>query len=207
MLYCILGGSMPSLEGSWDMVWPLLCCAMHVWLKANEVRHALTSDTDRPLWVNHEAFYGCWMVSLVTRCLCLCWAWEKWIRSLVCCRCLQFQVDTAVELAMKLHVCMDCDDSIIHVGFGFHLKWPYYGLVEACAPHEQWVEHWRAIRQHQTGLAMNREEKYVYMAANGGISQWFFLPYVLHGTPIELNRLQQLEQSVIQWFPNALNKT
>ena len=53
---------------------------------------------------------------------------------------------------------------------------------------------------------MNREEKYAYMAANGGISQWFFLPSVSCGTQIELNRLQQLEQSVIRRFPNALNK-
>ena len=98
------------------------------------------------------------------------------------------------------------DDSIIYVGFSFRSMRSYYGLVEARAPHERWVEHWRAIRQHQTGLASNREEKYAYMAANGGISQWFFLPYVSCGKQIELNRLQQLEQSIIRRFPNALNK-
>ena len=38
------------------------------------------------------------------------------------------------------------------------------------------------------------------------VSQWFFLPYVSCGTQIELNRLQQLEQSVIRRFPNALSK-
>ena len=68
------------------------------------------------------------------------------------------------------------------------------------------MEHWRAIRQHQTGLAVNREEKYAYMAANGGINEWFFLPYVSCGKQIELNRLQQLEQTIIRRFPNALNK-
>ena len=62
-----------------------------------------------------------------------------------------------------------------------------------------------SIRQHQTGLASDREETYAYMAANGGISQWFFLPYVSCGKQIELNRLQQLEQSIIRRFPNALN--
>ena len=204
-IYRTLGGSIPSLEGSWDTVWPLLCRAMHVWLKENEVQRALIIDTDRPSWVNHEAFYGCWMVTL---CLRLRWAREKWIRSLFRCLCMQLQVDTAVELAMKLRVCMDRDDSIMHVGFSFRSKRPYYGLVEACAPHERWVEHWRAIRQHQTGLAVNREEKYAYMAANGGISQWIFLPYdiVSCGKQIKLNRLQQLEQSAIRQFPNALNK-
>ena len=79
-------------------------------------------------------------------------------------------------------------------------------MVEACAPHGRWVEHWRSIRQHPTGLSTNREEKYAYMAANGGISKWFFLPYISCGRQIELNRLQHLEQSVIQRFPNALNR-
>ena len=74
-MYRILGDIMPSLKGSRDTVWPLLCRAMHVWLKENEVQRALIIDTDRPSWVNHEAFYGCWMVAL---CLCLCWAREKW---------------------------------------------------------------------------------------------------------------------------------
>ena len=50
---------------------------------------------------------------------------------------------------------------------------------------------------NQTGFASDREEKYAYMAANGGISQWFFLPYVSCGKQIELNRLQQLEQAII----------
>ena len=143
---------------------------------------------------------------MVALCLRLRWAREKWIRSLFRCLCMQFQVDTAVELATKLRVCMDRDDSIIYVGFSFRSMRSYYGLVEAHAPHERWVEHWRAIRQHQTGLASDREEKYAYMAANGGISQWFFLPYVSCGKQIELNRLQQLEQSIIRRFPNVLNK-
>ena len=47
------------------------------------------------------------------------WAREKWIRSLFCCLCMQFQVDNAEELAVKLRVCMDRDDSIIYVAFGF----------------------------------------------------------------------------------------
>ena len=119
---------------------------------------------------------------------------------------MQFQVDTAVELAAKFRVCMDRDNSTIYVGFSFRSMRSYYGLVEARAPHERWVEHRRAIRQHQTGLATNREEKYAYMAADGGIRKWPFLPYVSCGTQIELSNLQQLEQSVIRRFPDALNK-
>ena len=64
---------MPSLEGSRGTVWPELCRAMHVWLKEHEAHrwHALTVDTDRPLWVSHATFYayGYWMVAL---CLHLC---------------------------------------------------------------------------------------------------------------------------------------
>ena len=118
-----------------------------------------------------------------------------------------FQVDTADELEVKLRVCMGRDDSIIHVGFSFGSKRPYYGLVEACTPHGRWAEHWRSNRQHQTGLATNREEKYAYMAASGGISKWFFLPYISCGCQIELSRLQHLEQSITRRFPNALNRT
>ena len=133
-MYRILGGSMPSPEGSRGTVWPELCRAMHGWLKENEAQRALIVDTDRPSWVSHEAFYGYWMVAL---CLRLRWAREKWIRSLFRCLCMQFQVDTAVGLATKLRVCMDRDDSIIYVGFSFRSKRPYYGLVEARAPHER----------------------------------------------------------------------
>ena len=202
-MYRILVDSMPSLKGSRDTVWPLLCRAMQVWLKEYEVQRALIIDTDRPSWVNHEASYGYWMLAL---CLRLRWARERWIRALFRSLCMQFQVDTAEELAKKLRVCMTRDDSIIYVGFSFKSMRSYYGLVEARAPHERWVEHWRAIRQHTTGLASNREEKYAYMAANGGICEWFFLPYVSCGKQIELNRLQQLEQAIISRFPNALNK-
>ena len=58
----------------------------------------------------------------------------------------------------------------------------------------------------QAGLATNREATYAYMAANGGISKWFSLPYISCGQQIELNRLQHLEQSVIRRFPNALDR-
>ena len=106
---------------------------------------------------------------------------------------MQFQVDTAEELAVKLRVCMDRDDSIIYVGFSVRSKRPYYGLVEACAPHGRWVEHWRSTRQNQAGLTTTRNEKYAYMAANGGIGPCFFLPYTSCGRQIELNKLQHLE--------------
>jgi hypothetical protein len=203
VMYRILGDSMPSLKGSRDTVWPLLCRAMQVWLKEYEAQRAQIIDTDRPSWVNHEVVYGQWLVAL---CLRLRWARERWIRALFRSLCMQFQVDTAEALATKLRVCMTRDDSIIYVGFSFRTMRSYYGLVESRAPHERWVEHWRAIRQHQTGLTSNREEKYAYMAANGGINEWFFLPYVSCGKQIELNRLQLLEQSIIRRFPNALNK-
>ena len=101
---------------------------------------------------------------------------------------------------------------MIYVGFSFSSRRPYYGLVVDRTSHERWVEHWRATRQHQTGLMTTRDEKYAYMAANGGINQWFFLhdivTYISYacGTQIELSKLQHLEQSVIRRFPAALNQ-
>ena len=94
---------------------------MHAWLKENEAQRALIIDTDRPSWTSHEAVYGQWMVAL---CLRLRWVRERWIRSLFHSLCLQFQVDTAEELAVRLRVCMDRDDSIIYVGFSFTSKRP-----------------------------------------------------------------------------------
>ena len=73
---------------------------------------------------------------------------------------------------------------------------PYYGLVEDHAPHNRWAEHWRSIRQHRAGLT-RRDEKYACMAANGGVRQWFFLPYILCGRQIELSNLQHLEQFAV----------
>ena len=107
---------------------------MHGWLKENEAQHALIIDIDRQSWVSHETFYGHWIIAL---CLRLRWAREKWIRSLFHSVCLQFQVDTAEELAGKLRVCMDRDESIIYVGFSFSSRRPYYSLVEARPPHER----------------------------------------------------------------------
>ena len=43
------------------------------------------------------------------------------------------------------------------------------------------------------------------MAANGGINQRFFLPYISCGTQIKLSKLHHLEQSVIRRCPAALN--
>ena len=131
-MYRMLGGGMPSLQGSQDTVWPDLCRAMHGWSKGNEAHRALIIVTDRPLWVSHETFYGHWMIAL---CLRLRWAREKWIRTLFHSLCLQFQVDTADELAGKLRTCMDRDDSIIHVGFSISSRRSCYGLVEARTPH------------------------------------------------------------------------
>ena len=43
--YRILGGSMPSLEGSQDTVWPKLCRDMHGWLEETKAQRALIIDT------------------------------------------------------------------------------------------------------------------------------------------------------------------
>ena len=99
--YRILGGGMPSREGSRGTARPRLCRAMHGWLKKAEARRAKMIDTDRLSWLSHEAFYGNWMVAL---CFQFRWAHEKWIRSLFRCLGMQFQVNTAEALAEKSFV-------------------------------------------------------------------------------------------------------
>ena len=93
--------------------------AMHVLLTGNKAQRAQITETDRPSWVYHETYYGYWMVAL---CLRLCWAREKWFRSLFRHLCMQFQVDTAVAWAEKLRICMDCDDSMIYIGFQLSIE-------------------------------------------------------------------------------------
>ena len=44
------------------------------------------------------------------------------------------------------------------------------------------------------------------MAANGGITQWCFLPYISCGRQIELITLHHLEQTAIRRFPAALSR-
>ena len=101
---------------------------------------------------------------------------------------------------------MEKDDSIVHVGFSFRTKRPYYGLVHNRKPQERWQEHWRAILQHGSGMATEREQKYSYMSHNGAAAKWYFLPYITCGQVIPILRLKTLEGRIINQYPNSLNR-
>ena len=101
---------------------------------------------------------------------------------------------------------MDKDDSIVYVGFSFKSKRPYYGLVHNRAPHGRWQEHWRAILQHGSGMAIAKEQNYSSMSHNGGAATWHCLPYITRGQVIPIQKLKNLEARIIKLYPNSLNR-
>ena len=88
----------------------------------------------------------------------------------------------------------------------FRVKRPYYGLVHARAPHKRWQEHWRAILQHGSALATEKELKYSCMDHNVNAAKWHFLPYITCGQVIPILKLKALEDRIIKKFPNSLNR-
>ena len=139
-------------------------------------------------------------------CLRMRWAREVWVRAHFDRLCKQFQVETAVDLSCALRACMEKDDSIVYVGFSFKSKRPYYGMVHNRAPHGRWQEHWRAILQHGSGIAIEKEQKYSFMSHNGGAAKWHFLPYITCGQVIPILKLKTLEARIIGMYPNSLNR-
>ena len=119
-------------------------------------------------------------------------------------------MDTAVDLADALIICMKINDSIIYIGLNLQVKRAYYGMVHERTPHERWQEHWRAVLQHSAGLASEIERKYEYMARHGGAASWadswLFLSYISCGQVIPRHRLHSLELKIIGLNPNSLNR-
>ena len=96
------------------------------------------------------------------------WAHEMWVRRTFWRLCNQFCVDTAVDLAQVLNICMERNESIVYIGFNLNVKRAYYGMVHERRPHEQWEEHWRATLQHSAHIANETELQCEYMAHHGG---------------------------------------
>ena len=111
------------------------------------------------------------------------WAREVWVRQHFGRMCKQFQVETAVNLSRALRVCMEQDDSVVHIGFNFGVSRPYYGMVHNREPRQRWQElkHWRAVLQHGSGMATEKELNCSYMALHGNAARWHFLPYISCG--------------------------
>jgi hypothetical protein len=199
----LLRDDMPTITGSRKTVWPSLCAAMHVWSETLVMDRAAILNIERTSWIQHEEFYK---QSLLGICLRLRWARETWARGIFTRLCNQFCVDTAVDLASSLSVCMTRNDSIVYIGFNLQVKRAYYGMVHERSPHERWQEHWRAVMQHSANLASETERKYAFMARHGGAASWLFLPYISCGQVIPRHRLHSLEQKIIGLYPNSLNR-
>ena len=86
------------------------------------------------------------------------------------------------------------------------MKRPYYGVVHNRPPQQRRQERWRAILQHGSGLAIEKELKYSYMAHNWNAARWHFLPYITCGQVIPILNLKALEDRINKKFPNFLNR-
>ena len=111
---------------------------MHVWSETFVMDRAEILHIERTSWKQHGEFYKQRMIGI---CLRLRWARETWARGIFRRLCDQFCVDTAVDLASALLVCMKKNDSIVYIGFNLQVKRAYYGMVHERAPHERWQEH------------------------------------------------------------------
>ena len=129
----LLRDDMPTITGSRKTVWPSLCAAMHVWSETLVMDRAKILHIERTSWKQHEEFYKQSMLGI---CLRLRWARETWARGIFRRLCDQFCVDTAVDLASALLVCMTRNDSVVYIGFNLQVKRAYYGMVHERLPHE-----------------------------------------------------------------------
>ena len=152
---------------------------------------------ERASWRQHERLYK---GNLLGICLRMRWAREVWVRAHYDRLCIQVHVETAVDLSCVLRACMEKDDYIVHVGFSFILKRPYYGSVHNRKLQGRWQERWRAILQHSSRMSIQREQKYSYMPHNGGAAKWYFLPYITCGQVIPFSKLKTLEDRITSYI-------
>lgn len=199
-LVATLRDATPCLRGPRHVVWPRLCEAMAHWLSLHEADLDTWLDAERTSWTHHAETYASSMEGV---CLAMRFTRQRWVRDIFRQLCEQHQCAAAVDLATCFLTIMDRDDSIVYIGFSFHSKRPYIGLVHDRQPYLRWEEHWRCILQSMRGELCER--KYDYMADNGGAKAWFFVPWVSCGDTISLNRLRVLEKRIIAKYPNALN--
>ena len=161
---------------------------MHVWSETLVMDLAEILHIERTSWKQHEEFCKQSMLG-ISICLRLRWARETWARGIFRRLCDQFCVDTAVDLASALLVCLTRNDSIVHI----QVKRAYYGMVHERTPHERWQEHRRAVMQHSANLTSDNEQTCAFVARHGGAASWLFLPHISCGQVIPCHRLHGLE--------------
>ena len=134
---------------------------------------------------------------------------EKWLRKLWRVLTVQWEIDSAVQLASvmtdKLFKKGSEPYSMIYLGFAMSTKVPYVGMVEARNPLLRFQEHFAAISRHRRRVVDEIDPKYSYMARSG-VGDWYFLPIVVCNGVIPKRRLLSLETRILSYYPNALNK-
>ena len=110
---------MLTITGSRKTVWPSLCAAMDMWSEQLVMGRAEILHIERTRRKQHQECYVQNMLGIHLR---LRWARETWARGIFRRLCEQFCVDTAVDLASALFVCMPRNDSIVYIGFNLQVK-------------------------------------------------------------------------------------
>ena len=183
-------------------LWTNLCSAMQVWLDGHESDRGALVQGDRRQWTAHrEQVIG----GILGLCLAMRFSRRQWIRKHFLTLLRQYQVGTAVELASRIALVGAVPTSVVYIGFSFKTSRPYIGMVQERDPWLRFAEHWASIADHQAGLSDPREAKYSYMASNGGVNRWHFLPLVVPSMVLSRRDLHRLERHVWSRYPTRLN--
>ena len=198
----LLGDRAVNLRVPQPRLWPRLCSAMHAWLEKHEHDRGALVRGDRRQWTAHREVV---MKDTLGLCLAMKFSRRQWIRRHFQTLLRQYSVGTAVELASRIAQTHAMPTSVVYIGFSFRTSRPYIGMVQDRDPWLRFTEHWASIADHQAGLSDPREAKYSYMASNGGVSRWHFLPLVVSSMVLSRRDLHRLERHVWRRYPTRLN--
>ena len=198
----LLGEGAVYTRVPWPMLWTRLCDAMHAWLVQHEADRAALVRGDRRQWVAHRELV---MKGTLGLCLAMRFSRKQWIRGHFQTLLKQHGVHTAVELAGRVALTHAQPASVVYIGFSYCTSRPYIGMVQSRDPWLRFSEHWAKIADHQSGLSDPREAKYSYMASQGGVDRWHFLPLVVSSVVLSRYDLHRLEKLVWSRYPTRLN--
>ena len=198
----LLGDRAVNLRVSQPRLWINMCSAMKVWLDRHECDRGALVLGDRRQWTAHREVV---IKDTLGLCLAMRFTRRQWIRKHFYTLLRQYNVDTAVELASRIAMISTVPTSVVYLGFSFQTARPYIGMVQERDPWLRFAEHWASIANHQSGLSDPREAKYSYMASNGGVNRWHFLPLVVPSMVLSRRDLHRLERHIWSRYPARLN--
>lgn len=191
-----------SLHGPGNTVWLRLCAEMQAWLRAHEAKLARLLGGDRRQWKAHRELA---MNGTLGLCLAMRFTRSRWVRGHFLTMLRQHRVHTAVDLARAMSLAQASPTSVVYLGFSFKSSRPYIGMVHSRDPWLRFSEHWGQIDDHANGLADPEEAKYKYMASNGGVSGWHFLPLMVSPVVLPKTDVLRLEKHIWGRYPTRLN--